>query len=45
MLKLQDFSWTSLVRFFMTTVEVFSDAEVGAHFIDSPYEFPRYNIL
>jgi hypothetical protein len=45
MLKLQDFSWTSLVNFFTMPVDVFSDAEAGAHLIDSPYAFPRYNIL
>jgi hypothetical protein len=45
MLKLQDVSWTSLVHFFIMTVDVSSDAEAGAHRIDSPYAFPRYNIL
>jgi hypothetical protein len=45
MLKLKHVSLTYLTRFFMMTIDVFSDAEAGAHFIDLPYAFPHYNIL
>jgi hypothetical protein len=36
---------TYLVQFFMMTIDVFFCAEAGAHFIDSPYAFPQFNIL
>jgi hypothetical protein len=33
------------MRFFLMAVDVFSDAEDGERFIDSPYAFSHYNIL
>ena len=36
---------TYLVHFFMMTIDVFFYADAGAHFIDSPYAFPHFNIL
>jgi hypothetical protein len=44
-LKLKRGLLTYLVRFFMLTSDVFFYAEAGAHFIDSPYAFPHFNIL
>ena len=36
---------TYLVHLIMMTIDVFFYAEAGAHFIDSPYAFPHFNIL
>jgi hypothetical protein len=45
MMTLQRILLTYLMRFFMMTIDDFSDVEAGAHFIDLPYAFPHYNIV
>jgi hypothetical protein len=45
MLKLEHVSLAYLTHFFMMTIDVFSDAQAGAQFIDLPYAFPHCNIL
>jgi hypothetical protein len=39
-LKLEHISLTYLLHSLTVTIDVFSDVEAGAHFIDSPYAFP-----
>jgi hypothetical protein len=37
--------WSYLMYILMMTLDILSNAEAGAHCIDSPYAFPCYNIL